>query len=206
MSGIINNTEDMRTKILVVIAAKGETNYVSNNANVDLIYSGMGKVNALSAIGDFFERDGKCAEDYVVFNIGTCGSPHFPIESVVIPEKIMQGDTYLEDAFLASTYEYDNAAIGFKAFEKYARAESALTSDQFINAGSAIYEKVRDKKYLFEMEAYALAHYAKRRDIPFYCVKVVSDNCDGTMKDWAAILEHIRPTIDVCIEDFCKEM
>ncbi|MEG1838767.1 MAG: hypothetical protein RR220_05690, partial [Bacteroidaceae bacterium] len=64
----------------------------------------------------------------------------------------------------------------------------------------------KDYNCLFEMEAYAIANVASESKIPFYCIKVVSDNCDGTLKDWGNILSQIRPEIDKAISDFCKEI
>lgn len=34
----------------------------------------------------------------------------------------------------------------------------------------------------------------------------VSDNCDGTQKDWENILSQIRPEVDKAISDFCKDI
>ena len=45
---------------------------------------------------------------------------------------------------------------------------------------------------LFDMEAYAVAQFCKMYDIPFYCLKAVSDNLDGSLKDWRSILADIR--------------
>ena len=45
---------------------------------------------------------------------------------------------------------------------------------------------------LFDMEAYAAAQFCKMYDIPFYCLKAVSDNLDGNLKDWRSILADIR--------------
>ncbi|MEG1546505.1 MAG: hypothetical protein RR371_04570, partial [Bacteroides sp.] len=67
-------------------------------------------------------------------------------------------------------------------------------------------QKFKDYNCLFEMEAYAIASVASESKIPFYCIKVVSDNCDGTPKDWGNILSQIRPEIDKAISDFCKEI
>ena len=45
---------------------------------------------------------------------------------------------------------------------------------------------------LFDMEAYAVALFCQMHDIPFYCLKAVSDNLDGNLKDWRSILADIR--------------
>ena len=43
-----------------------------------------------------------------------------------------------------------------------------------------------------DMEAYAVARFCQMYDIPFYCLKAVSDNLDGNLKDWRSILADIR--------------
>ena len=45
---------------------------------------------------------------------------------------------------------------------------------------------------LFDMEAYAAALFCRTHGIPFYCFKAVSDNLDGSLKDWRSILGEIR--------------
>ena len=36
------------------------------------------------------------------------------------------------------------------------------------------------------------AQFCKMYDIPFFCLKAVSDNLDGNLKDWRSILADIR--------------
>ena len=38
----------------------------------------------------------------------------------------------------------------------------------------------------------ALVKFCKMYNIPFYCLKAVSDNLDGNLKDWRGILADIR--------------
>ena len=53
--------------------------------------------------------------------------------------------------------------------------------------------KALSRQYdLFDMEAYAAAQFCHLHEIPFYCFKAVSDNLDGSLKDWRNILGDIR--------------
>ena len=53
--------------------------------------------------------------------------------------------------------------------------------------------KTLSQKYdLFDMEAYAAALFCKTHNLQFLCIKAISDNLDGSLKDWQAILGDIR--------------
>ncbi|CAK7034130.1 MAG: 5'-methylthioadenosine/S-adenosylhomocysteine nucleosidase [Parabacteroides sp.] len=195
-----------QSKILVVIADENESNYVPTDSRIEVLYTGIGKLNALMTLSYYFDSLQINKSQYIILNIGTCGSPHFPIGSIVIPDKIFQGDTYIDKDFEKHTTVYSNGILSMDLFKNYPHAEGVLTSDQFIDISSELYKKLQNKKYIFEMEAYAIANYADSHNIPFYCIKCISDNCDGTIKDWEKILDKLRPDIDESITKFCNEL
>ena len=70
--------------------------------------------------------------------------------------------------------------------------ELGLTAEKYDEVYQAAYESFSKQYDLFDMEAYAAAQFCKMYDIPFYCLKAVSDNLDGNLKDWRSILADIR--------------
>ena len=72
---------------------------------------------------------------------------------------------------------------------------SVFSGDYFMSTQTFSPEQVKQlsQQYdLFDMEAYAVAQFCRMYDIPFYCLKAVSDNLDGNLKDWRSILADIR--------------
>ena len=72
---------------------------------------------------------------------------------------------------------------------------SVFSGDYFMSTQTFNPEQVRtlSQKYdLFDMEAYAAALFCREHCLPFYCFKAVSDNLDGSLKDWRGILGDIR--------------
>lgn len=195
-----------KTKVLVVIAHEGESDYIPTDDRIEVIYTGIGKLNAALKVSDYLKAQKDHNINYVILNIGTCGSPNYPVGSVVIPKKIYQGDTFIEEDFKDQTTSYTNAILSLNFYKDALQSDFVLSSDQFINTSSSFYQKVKDYNCLFEMEAYAIASVASGNKLPFCCIKIVSDNCDGTQKDWENVLSKIRPEVDKAISNFCKEI
>lgn len=200
------DTPIAQTKVLVVIAHEGESDYMPTDDRIEVIYTGIGKLNAALKVSNYLKAQGEGNTNYIILNIGTCGSPNYPVGSLVIPKKIYQGDTFIEEDFKDHTSAYTNGILSLSFYKDALQADFVLSSDQFINTSSPFYQKFKDYNCLFEMEAYAIASVASDSKIPFYCIKVVSDNCDGTQKDWENVLSQIRPEVDKTISDFCKEI
>ena len=196
----------MQTRVLVVIAAQGEADYVPTDDRIEVIYTGIGKLNAALTVSNYLYAQKENNTNYIILNIGTCGSPNYPVGSLVIPKKIYQGDTFIEEDFEEHTTAYSNDILLLSLYKDALQADFVLSSDQFVNTSSPFYQKFKDYNCLFEMEAYAIASVASKSKIPFHCIKVVSDNCDGTQKDWENVLSEIRPGINQAISDFCKEI
>lgn len=201
-----NDEAIAQNKVLVVIAHEGESDYMPADDRIEVIYTGIGKLNAALKVSNYLKAQKEHNTNYIILNIGTCGSPNYPVGSLVIPKKIYQGDTFIEEDFKDHTSAYTNDILSLSFYKDALQADFVLSSDQFINTSSPFYQKFKDYNCLFEMEAYAIASVASDGKIPFYCIKVVSDNCDGTQKDWENVLSQIRPEVDKAISNFCKEM
>jgi len=143
-----------------------------------VVFTGMGKMRMFSALVKWHETlpQGSCP---VVLNIGSAGSAKYPIGTIVDCTRIFNGGSEL----IADCIELPSSGA------------SIFSGDYFMSTQTFSPEQVKalSEQYdLFDMEAYAAALFCKMYDIPFYCLKAVSDNLDGNLKDWRSILADIR--------------
>ncbi|MEG2514483.1 MAG: hypothetical protein RSA92_04030, partial [Bacteroidaceae bacterium] len=134
-----NNEVITQTKVLVVIAHEGESDYMPADDRVEVIYTGMGKLNAALKVSNYLKDQKEHNTNYIILNIGTCGSPNYPVGSLVIPKKIYQGDTFIEDDFKDHTSAYTNGILSLSFYKDALQADFVLSSDQFINTSSPFY-------------------------------------------------------------------
>ena len=83
---------------------------------------------------------------------------------------------------------------------------SVFSGDYFMSTQTFNPEQVKElscKYDLFDMEAYAAALFCKTHGLEFRCLKAVSDNLDGTLKDWRKILGDIRAKFTGLLADIC---
>ena len=143
-----------------------------------VVFTGIGKMRMFASLLEWYNSLGK-GRNPVVLNIGSAGSAKYPIGTLVGCSKFINGGSELI---------YDS-------IETPGEGSSVFTGDYFMSTQTFSPEQVKDlssRYYLFDMEAYAAAHFCRMHGLPFYCIKAVSDNLDGSLKDWRPILEHIR--------------
>ena len=172
-----NVLEDLKGRDVVLFVADEDE---INPAEVPfpVVFTGMGKMRMFSALVKWHEALPE-GSNPVVLNIGSAGSAKYPIGTIVNCTRIFNGGSDL----IADCIELarDGASI--------------FSGDYFMSTQTFSPEQVKtlSEQYdLFDMEAYAAAQFCKMYDIPFYCLKAVSDNLDGNLKDWRSILSDIR--------------
>lgn len=143
-----------------------------------VVFTGMGKMRMFSGLVKWHQAlpDGRTP---VVLNIGSAGSARYPIGTIVPCTHIFNGGCELVEDRI--DLPGDGASI--------------FSGDYFMSTQTFSPEQVKElsQQYdLFDMEAYAAARFCQMYDIPFYCLKAVSDNLDGNLKDWRSILADIR--------------
>ncbi|GAA4307285.1 hypothetical protein [Compostibacter hankyongensis] len=139
---------------------------------------GIGKVNAtynlLKAIQD--------KKPSLIVNLGSAGSNYYKKGEVVCCTKFVQRDM---DVRGLGYEQYETPLSGLPLVLEYGLQMEGLpeticgTGDNFEMAHSATIYNVVD------MEAYALALVAMKENIPFLCLKYISDGADGNAaEDW----------------------
>lgn len=144
---------------------------------------GIGKVNAAYELTKALQQ----SRPEIIINVGSAGSNFFERGTVVCCTKFIQRDM-------------DVRGLGYELYEtpfstepialEYGLCAEGLpqgicgTGDNFEMSHSAKVYNVVD------MEAFALAHVAKKENIPFLCLKYISDGADGGAADDWAIQVH----------------
>ena len=143
-----------------------------------VVFTGMGKMRMFSGLVRWHDTLPKDSNP-VVLNIGSAGSAKYPIGTIVNCTRIFNGGCELVE----------------DCIELPGEGCSIFSGDYFMSTQTFSPEQVKQlsQQYdLFDMEAYAAAQFCKMYGIPFYCLKAVSDNLDGNLKDWRSILAGIR--------------
>jgi adenosylhomocysteine nucleosidase len=162
-----------------IIALMDETDKATTINGDNIIYSGVGKINATMAAYRAFNE--KYSE---VINIGSCGSLIHP------PGTIIKVGSTFQDIDARPLNEY-----GETPFEPHYKqvvidrkvSTTCFTTDYFVDLS---YKEKYSKEYInmiykcdiFDMECFALAKVCHRFGIKFSSYKWVSDNGDGG--DW----------------------
>jgi adenosylhomocysteine nucleosidase len=173
-------------RILIVCALEVETQGQLDDWNV--LYTGVGKVNASIALQQRFGKYGSHIPYDRVINYGTAGSRKIKKKTLVDCTKFVQRDMDVTGlGFLRgeTPFEKDIPLIiePISPFNPIGRNATCGTGDCFVEDKSQYYGEVVD------MEAYALAKICHLRSIPFISFKYITDGADEQAhEDWEANL------------------
>lgn len=162
--------------VVLFVADEGELS--QSDVPYPVVYTGYGKMRMFSALLKWYEARDNVGKS-VILNIGTAGSAKYPIGTILPCSHFVNGGSELI---------YDQIDIPGEGC-------SVFSGDYFMSTQTFSPKEVKElsQKYdLFDMEAYAAAQFCKMHKLQFHCIKAVSDNLDGSVKDWQAILGDIR--------------
>ena len=175
---IDNKTLDSLRGRDIILFVADHDEISASDVRFPVVYTGMGKLRMYSALVKWYESR-QHEENPIILNIGSAGSAKYPIGEIVNVGSFVNG---------GSDLIYDRIDLPVDG-------ATVFSGDYFMSTQTFPPEQVRtlSEQYdLFDMEAYAAALFCKERGLPFYCLKAVSDNLDGTLKDWRGILGNIR--------------
>ena len=172
---------------LVVIALQLEGQGLFEQADVSVLYTGLGKVNAaLSLARRLATLRAQGALPKVVVNFGTAGSRTFATGSVIACRQFVQRDmdvTGLGFALGETPFETLPPTLSFPAVFTSLPEGICGTGDRFETGAAGLACDVID------MEAYALAKVCLVEGVTLACAKYISDGADHTAADdWQASL------------------
>ena len=144
------------------------------------LITGIGKVNAAYELSKAIQYK----RPLLIVNLGSAGSNYFQKGDVVCCTQFVQRDMDVRGLGYA---KYETPLSGLPPVLKYGLTIDGLpesvcgTGDTFEMAHAATVYNVID------MEAYALAMIAMKENIPFLCLKYISDGADdNAAEDWTA--------------------
>jgi len=179
--------ENVEKKILIVCALEIETQ--GQLEDYDVLYTGVGKVNATFELTRKFGKYGSYIPYDLVINYGTAGSRKIKKKRLVDCTKFIQRDmdvTGLGFMRGETPFEQDPPFIIQQQnveFNPIGRNATCGTGDNFAEDKSQYYGEVVD------MEAYSLAKVCYLYDVPFISFKYITDGADEQAhEDWEANL------------------
>ncbi len=168
---------------LLIFALEAEAHNEFNDHNK--LFTGVGKINAAYGLMNHIHDHGK---PDLLINLGTAGSATINAGAVVQCTKFIQRDmdvTPLGFAKYETPFSNQPPILDLNTSYTFTLPQAICgTGDHFDTAhNGADYDVV-------DMEAFALAFIARKENIPFLCLKYISDGADGTAhKDWEHALE-----------------
>lgn len=173
----------MTQKPLIVMALKEEGLGLLEPMGFDVLYCGIGKVNASYHLTRWLYESAKAGKTYsYVLNMGSAGSPSFNQGMLVAADRFVQRDmdaTGLGFALGETPYEELPHMLSFPQTFSHLPHGVCASGDSFLQGAPPIPSDIID------MEAYALAKICHRESLPFACVKYITDGADHkAANDW----------------------
>ncbi|MBX5460243.1 MAG: 5'-nucleosidase [Steroidobacteraceae bacterium] len=174
-------------ELLVVMALEIESQGVFEQAQIPVLFTGVGKVNAAHALTRKLAQYRHAGRPMPhVVNFGTAGSRVFSRGTVVACHAFVQLDMDVTPlGFEAGVTPFDPSPAKLEFPRTLPNLPHGVcgSADTFETSGHAPSCDVRD------MEAYALAKVCWVEKAPFTCVKYVTDGADeAAATDWEANL------------------
>jgi adenosylhomocysteine nucleosidase len=175
-----------QSEILIVMALPQESRGRLERAGADLLYTGVGKVNAAAVLARRLAEI-RCAAKPrpLVVNLGTAGSRTLPVHSLVACNRFAQRDMDVTGlGFPRGVTPFDETPPVIELPPVFAHLPQTLcsTADSFATGPH--------DGDVADMEAFALARVCVAEGARFGCAKYVTDGADGdSAVDWEAALD-----------------
>ena len=168
----------MSGKILVLTAIDDELDKARAPAGVEVIYSGVGKVNASSAATLAL----LVLRPSLVINYGTAGRINDALSGLVEVAHVVQRDMMAMPLVPRGRTPYssnfDRLSSGFDGV-------TCGTGDSFVTSGDPWLNENRVD--VVDMELFAIAHVCQRHSIPWRAFKFIADDANNLVADhWIA--------------------
>jgi adenosylhomocysteine nucleosidase len=177
------------SRILIVMALPQESRGLLECAGADVLYTGVGKVNAaLTLARKLAELRCAGAAQPLVVNMGTAGSRSVAAHTLVACNRFDQRDMDVSGlGFPPGVTPFDDSApvIEFPPLFAQLPQLACSTADSFATHLHKVSGDVVD------MEAFALARVCIAEQAPFGCAKYVTDGADAdSAAHWEAALDN----------------
>jgi adenosylhomocysteine nucleosidase len=174
---------------LFVMALKQEAMGLLEPLGTDLLYTGIGKVNAAYMLTrELVLRKHEGRLPARVINLGTAGSRCFRTGDLIACHQFVQRDMDVTPlGFAHGETPYETTPLVLETPVLFPDLTSSIcgSGDSFVT-GELVMEC-----HVMDMEAYALAKVCRAEDIPFAAVKYITDGADAdAAEQWPERLRH----------------
>jgi len=176
-------------KPLIVMALPQESRGLLERAGAEVLYTGVGKVNAAAALARRL-AEMRCTGDGqpLVVNLGSAGSRTIPVHTLVACNRFAQRDMDVSGMGLApgvTPFDETPPVIEFPSVFTQLPQVICSTADSFATHRHEIGGDVVD------MEAFALARVCLAENARFGCVKYITDGADSdSPTHWESALDN----------------
>tara|TARA_R100001443_G_scaffold88444_2_gene94908 strand:- start:1083 stop:1670 length:588 start_codon:yes stop_codon:yes gene_type:complete len=172
-----------KDKILIVSALIQEIPDWELNTGHNIIYTGVGKVNATYSLLKALQR-----KDYdLIINYGTAGSRNIPIHTLVDCTQFVQRDIDTTPLGFKKGYTPFEEDIPARLSFPFSAINNPIRKNLTCGTGDNFVQNIDDeiKCDVFDMEAYSLAKICWKDGKDFVSYKYITDNAnDKSADDW----------------------
>lgn len=183
--------------VLVVMALREEAGVLINNEAINLIFCGIGKVNATYELTKKLQNESPS----LVLNLGTAGSSKFQKNTLVAAHRFVQRDMDVTGlGFDKYDTPFDSTPTIIEHKTIFSNLPHGLCSsgDRFETLGVNEFD-------IIDMEAYALAKVCWKENIDFGCVKYISDAGDSNAaRDWKKSIKDLSSEFEMLLHENFK--
>lgn len=168
--------------VALLMALPGESQGLFEAANISVVYTGIGKVNAALVAMDTIHKT-QCK---VIINLGTAGSSKFKTHELVEVSSFVQRDMDISPlGFKVGETPFDPLPSKIELIPYFSDLEKGVcgTGDSFETGPSKV------PCDLVDMEGYALAKVCRKMGVQLISLKYITDGADhNAHNDWEANL------------------
>ena len=172
-----------RDDILIVSALHRELSDLQLNTNYNVIYTGIGKVNATYSLLKALHR-----RDYdLVINYGTAGSRNIPLHTLVDCTNFVQRDMDTRPLGFKKGYTPFEEDVPPRLCFPFSSLNNPIRKNLTCGTGDNFVQNIDDEINcdVFDMEAYALAKTCWKIGKDFVSYKYITDNAnEKSADDW----------------------
>ena len=163
-------------------------------------YTGCGKVNASYELMKAIQLH----QPGLIINIGSAGSHKFNRGEVVCCTRFLQRDM---NATELGFKPYETPFSGRDPVLTYGRKLDGLPEGTCGTGDNFETDHRSDDYNVVDMEAYALAVVAMKENVPFLCLKYISDGADGdAAADWAVQVHQAAVALEEALKLNAKNL
>ena len=171
----------MKTDLLIITALESELKRNALPAGVEMVYTGIGKINAALASAKAINQ----LSPRKIMNFGTAGKVNPQLDGLLEIGKVIQRDMMAEPLAPRGTTPFCD------------RPQEYLSSGKYICGSGDSFVSTADPWLLsqgvdvVDMELFAIAYVANYHQIPWHSYKYITDDAnESSANDWHQKVNH----------------